>query len=301
MNQDRDLPLGNIGDVPLDDDRPGRPGKQPGQGAGAGAGQGAEAAGKPARRTGGGGGQGGGEPPRRSRRAAAPRPASGGGGSGLWIAATVVLLLITLGMGAFMYQELSAVRAQMDTRISESSEQLGSLASQLSATDESLSQSSGKVEERLALHMSEIRKLWDVTNVRNRRWIEENQKALKALQDKQSAQERTVASLRTDLAEAKKAAETAQEQAASARREVQQANVTRNQMQTQIDLSQETIKQLESRAAAQQRALNEVREALNAGGEQNLPARLSDIESAINAFDAYRREVNNRLDGLERR
>ena len=304
MNQDRDLPLGNIGDVPLDDDRPGRPGgrpgKQPGQGA---AEQGAEgaAAGKPVRRAGGGGGQGGGEPPRRSRRATAPRPASGGGGSGLWIAATVALLLITLGMGAFMYQELSAVRAQMDTRISESSEQLGSLASQLSATDESLSQSSGKVEERLALHMSEIRKLWDVTNVRNRRWIEENQKALKALQDKQTAQERAVASLRTDLAAAKKAAETAQEQAASARREVQQANVTRNQMQTQIDLSQETLKQLESRAAAQQRALNEVREALNAGGEQNLPARLSDIEAAINAFDAYRREVNNRLDGLERR
>ncbi|MCH8543373.1 MAG: hypothetical protein LAT61_07375 [Alcanivorax sp.] len=300
MNQDRDLPLGNISDVPLDDDRRARPGKQAAQGGDA-------ATGGPARKSGGGGGtgggQGGGEPPRRPRRATAPRPASGGGGggSGIWIAATVVLLLITLGMGAFMYQELSAVRAQMDARISESSEQLGSLASQLSATDESLSQSSGQVGERLDLHMSEIRKLWDVTNVRNRRWIEENQKALKALQDKQTAQERVVASLRSDLAEAKKAAETAQEQAAKAARDVQQANVTRNQMQTQIDLSQETLKQLESRATAQQRALNEVREALNAGGDQNLPARLSEIESAINAFDAYRREVNNRLDGLERR
>lgn len=298
MTQDRDLPLGNINEVPLDEDRPGRGNRpapqRPAQGGGAGQG--------PAPRRSSGGGRGNGEPPKRPARSG-----GSGGGSGPWIIAVVVLLFVVLAMGAFMYRELSAVRGQLDTRISESSERLGSLASQLSATDESLTQSSDKVQEQLNLHMSEIRKLWDVTNVRNRRWIQENQEAVKGLQEKMTAQERAVTALRSELATAKKAAETAQEQAkaaqeqvTAARREVQQANVARNQMQTQIDLSQETLQQLERRAATQQRALEEMRSTLSSG-DGDLPGRLSEIEAAINAFDAYRREVNNRLNSLEGR
>lgn len=310
MTQDRDLPLGNISDVPLDEDRtrrpqrpaaPQRPPRQQGGGEGGGNGGG--------KRPGGDGPQrSGGEPPRRRPVAASGKPSGGGGGgSGPWIIATLVLLFITLAMGAFMYRELSAVRGQLDTRISESSERLGSLASQLSATDESLSQSSGKVQEQLDLHMSEIRKLWDVTNVRNRRWIQENQEAVKSLQEKLTAQERAVAALRNELNAAKKAAETAQTQAkeaadraASASREIQQHTVARNQMQTQIELARETIGELETRSRNQQRAIDEVRAALRGDGG-DLGTRIKEIEAAINAFDAYRREVNNRLDTLERR
>ena len=310
MTQDRDLPLGNISDVPLDEDRtrrpqrpaaPQRPPRQQGGGEGGGNGGG--------KRPGGDGPQrSGGEPPRRRPVAASGKPSGGGGGgSGPWIIATLVLLFITLAMGAFMYRELSAVRGQLDTRISESSERLGSLASQLSATDESLSQSSGKVQEQLDLHMSEIRKLWDVTNVRNRRWIQENQEAVKSLQEKLTAQERAVAALRNELNTTKKAAETAQTQAkeaadraASASREIQQHTVARNQMQTQIELARETIGELETRSRNQQRAIDEVRAALRGDGG-DMGTRIKEIEAAINAFDAYRREVNNRLDTLERR
>ncbi|WP_111657198.1 hypothetical protein [Isoalcanivorax indicus] len=310
MTQDRDLPLGNISDVPLDDDRPAkaqrpaapqRPPRQPsGGGGGDKGGDGQRPGGDGPRRSGG-------EPARRRPVAAAGKPGGGGGGNGPWILATLVLLFITLAMGAFMFRELSAVRGQLDSRISESSEQLGSLASQLSATDESLTQSSGKVQEQLDLHLSEIRKLWDVANVRNRGWIEENQKAVKALQEKLTAQERAVAALRNELNTAKKAVETAQaqakqaaDQAASAGREVQQHTVARNQMQTQIELARETIGELETRSRNQQRAIDEVRAALR-GDNGDLGTRIKEIESAINAFDAYRREVNNRLDTLERR
>lgn len=311
MTQDRDLPLGNISDVPLDEDRTRRPQRpaapqRPPRQQGGGDEGGGNGGGK---RPGGDGPQrSGGEPPRRRPVAASGKPSGGGGGgSGPWIIATLVLLFITLAMGAFMYRELSAVRGQLDTRISESSERLGSLASQLSATDESLSQSSGKVQEQLDLHMSEIRKLWDVTNVRNRRWIQENQEAVKSLQEKLTAQERAVAALRNELNTTKKAAETAQTQAkeaadraASASREIQQHTVARNQMQTQIELARETIGELETRSRNQQRAIDEVRAALRGDGG-DMGTRIKEIEAAINAFDAYRREVNNRLDTLERR
>lgn len=311
MTQDRDLPLGNISDVPLDEDRTRRPQRpaapqRPPRQQGGGDEGGGNGGGK---RPGGDGPQrSGGEPPRRRPVAASGKPSGGGGGgSGPWIIATLVLLFITLAMGAFMFRELSAVRGQLDTRISESSERLGSLASQLSATDESLSQSSGKVQEQLDLHMSEIRKLWDVTNVRNRRWIQENQEAVKSLQEKLTAQERAVAALRNELNTTKKAAETAQTQAkeaadraASASREIQQHTVARNQMQTQIELARETIGELETRSRNQQRAIDEVRAALRGDGG-DMGTRIKEIEAAINAFDAYRREVNNRLDTLERR
>ncbi|MBA3980640.1 MAG: hypothetical protein C0462_08590 [Alcanivorax sp.] len=311
MTQDRDLPLGNISDVPLDEDRTRRPQRpaapqRPPRQQGGGDEGGGNGGGK---RPGGDGPQrSGGEPPRRRPVAASGKPSGGGGGgSGPWIIATLVLLFITLAMGAFMFRELSAVRGQLDSRISESSERLGSLASQLSATDESLSQSSGKVQEQLDLHMSEIRKLWDVTNVRNRRWIQENQEAVKSLQEKLTAQERAVAALRNELNTTKKAAETAQTQAkeaadraASASREIQQHTVARNQMQTQIELARETIGELETRSRNQQRAIDEVRAALRGDGG-DMGTRIKEIEAAINAFDAYRREVNNRLDTLERR
>lgn len=256
---------------------------------------------------GGSGGDGGGQPPRRPR-AAAPVQRRGGS-SGFWIASTLVLLVITLGMGAFMYQELSAVRAQLDTRISESSEQLGSLASQLSAADESFSQSTGKVQETLQLHMDEIRKLWDVSNRRNRGWIEENQKAIKALQTGQTEAGNSLAALRREMAAVRSEAEAAKKTVDELRASQQQQTVARNQMQTQLDLAHESLKQLESRAAAQQRTLDEVKRVLpqmqalaSAQGQGGgVAARLNEIEAAIAAFDDYRRQVNSRLDAIQGR
>lgn len=289
MNQERDLPMGDIDHLSVDDDRR------------------APSARKPAGSGNNGAGAGGGEPPRRKRAASSPPPRRSGGG--FWIASTLILLVITLGMGAFMYQELSAVRAQLDTRISESSEQLGSLASQLSAADESFSQSAGQVQDTLKLHMDEIRKLWDVSNRRNRGWIEDNQKAIKALQASQTEAGNSLAALRRETATVRSEAEAAKKTVEELRASQQQHTVARNQMQTQLDLAHESLKQLESRAAAQQRTLEEIRRVLpqlqalaSAQGQGGgVAARLNDIEAAIAAFDDYRRQVNTRLDAIQGR
>jgi len=254
---------------------------------------------------------GGDEPPRRPRQSAAPRPAAPArsGGGGFWIASTVILLIVALGMGAFMYRELSMVRAQLDNRLSESTERLGSLASQLSAADESFSQSAGQVQQRLDEQMNEIRKLWDVANKRNKGWIEENQAAIRTLQGKDTEMSRTLATLRNELNTAKNDASTAKQQVTELRATVQQTTVARNQMQTQLDLSQETLRQLESRVAAQQKTLEDVRGLLpqlqalaSAQGQGGgIATRLREVEAAISAFDEYRRQVNARLDALQAR
>lgn len=288
--------MGDIDRLSVDDDRRQAARKQAVQGQG--------------NKTGGGGQGGGDEPPRRPRQSAAPRPAAArSGGGGFWIASTVILLIVALGMGAFMYRELSMVRAQLDNRLSESTERLGSLASQLSAADESFSQSAGQVQQRLDEQMNEIRKLWDVANKRNKGWIEENQAAIRTLQGKDTEMSRTLATLRNELNTAKTDAATAKQQVTELRTTLQQTTVARNQMQTQLDLSQETLRQLESRVTAQQKTLEDVRGLLpqlqalaTAQGQGGgVATRLREVEAAISAFDEYRRQVNARLDALQAR
>lgn len=240
-------------------------------------------------------------PPRRSaeNKSPAQSPANTGKreivspSGGIWAASTAFLLVLVVVLGAWFFQQLNRLQGIVDNRLSESTEQLGSLASQLSATDESVSQSSDQVKQTLATHDSEIRKLWDVSNKRNRGWIEKNQADIARMERQRAELTKTVESLKTEVAQAKLQA--AQWQAA------------RNQMQLQMELTAEKVGQLESRLASQHKQLETLNGLLpaiqsmarldSAGG--GLAGRMSEIEAAIEAFDAYRRQVNVRLDGLD--
>jgi chromosome segregation ATPase len=270
MNDERELKLGNIKDLDVDADP-------------------AIAA----------------EPQQGSAYQAAPvdRPSSqsvahksagpGTGGSGVWMATTAFLLVLVLVLGAWFFRQLSSLQAVVDNRLEQSTEQLGSLASQLSATDESVTQSSGQVKETLATHDSEIRKLWDVSNKRNRDWIQKNQADIAQLGKQRTELTKAIESLKAELATLKQS--------------TNQMTVAKNQLQTQIGVQAETVKQLESRVATQQKQVEAVNKLLpamqsltrveSAGG--GLANRLAEIEAAINAIDAHRRQVNVRLDRLD--
>lgn len=264
MNEDRDLKLGNIHDINVDDDtvKP-TPGQRPAL-------QGEEPA-----------------------RAKAARPAAATDGSSVWMAATAFLLVLVLVLGAWFHRQLSGLQAVVDNRLSESTEQLGSLASQLSATDEEVTQTSGQVRQILASHDSEIRKLWDVSNKRNRDWIEKNQAEIARLTRQRAELGKAVEALKTEMTAISKQNE--------------QLVLARNQLQTRIEVQAEAAKQLDTRLAAQQKqveTLNKLLPAIqslarveSAGG--GIGNRLTEIEAAINAFDAYRRQVNVRLDRLD--
>lgn len=269
MTRDRDISLGEIDAVSVDDSRrPRRPaGTQ----------------------------SGGNQPPPRKNNGPAPKrpvpskPKTGGG----WMLATIVLAMVVLVAGAWLWRELTHMRAQLDAQLEASQQRLGNLASQLSATDESLNQSSGKVRDTLDTHASEIRKLWDVSNKRNRDWIQENKTALRKLDDQRVELAKLVAGLQTRLD--------------SLRSQQERAGVQRNQQQTQLDLLNESVNQVEQRVAQQQKLIKDLNallpqlEALVAVNRQGdgIGKRLGEIEAAIAAFDAYRRQVNNRLDRID--
>ena len=72
-----------------------------------------------------------------------------------------------------------------------------------------------------------------------------------------------------------------------------------SQMQTQVDVLVENINQLESQQQSLKNRLAKIEK-----GQADLSAladRVDDTEAAVAAFDAYRLQVNNRLDKLEGR
>lgn len=279
MSQERDLHLGDIDDLAVEDEKPRRQ-----------------------RPTGGGNGNGGGggKPPRRpsgGQRAAGPAS-----GSNVWMVAALLLLAVLLVLSAFFYRELTTVRGQMDAELARSTQQLERLSSHLSATDETLVQSSDKVQETLDMHMSEIRKLWAVGNERNRGWIEDNQKAIKTIQEQRTRLQQGLDGVRGEVNSLK-------EEISGVQRSVQQGAAARDRLQTRMELAMESVQRMEAELESQERTLRQLSQSLpqlrslaeleQQGG--GVGARLKEIETAINAFDAYRREVNNRLDRVEGR
>lgn len=226
----------------------------------------------------------------KGRRRSTP---AGSQGSSFWMIAAGVLLILIVVLGAYFFRELQGMRAQLDSKLDQSSQMLGNLESQLSATDESLSQSSGQFGDTLKLHDSEIRKLWDVANKRNKESIQKNKDGISKLEKQRAELTKSVAALETVIAALQK--------------QGQQYALQRNQMQTQIDLASESVRQTEQQVAGQKKVIDQVAKILPALKElsaeqskgEGLDFRMTEIEAAIGAFDAYRREVNTRLDRVE--
>ncbi|MFC3854023.1 hypothetical protein ACFOSD_14685 [Salinispirillum marinum] len=130
---------------------------------------------------------------RRRRRAATPPPTppSGGGpkepgkssGSPVW-PLYMLCILLAGGIGYLYYtgQQASVQLAMTNAQLQSSNARIMELEGQLSATDESLSLNENAIQSKLNNILAEIRKLWDVADVRNRDNIRDNQAAITELQ-----------------------------------------------------------------------------------------------------------------------
>lgn len=292
MTRDRDVNLGDLSNVTVDD-TPRRPGA---------ASQPRPAPGATTQKTA--------SAPRAAKRQPAhPKPKASFSGGG-WMGASLALLVLLAVMGGWFHSQMSGLQAKLDASLNSSSQQLGNLQSQLSATDESLNQSSGALRDTVAQHSkqlaenaSEIRKLWDLSNKRNRAAIDAQAKKLTALTAKvskveaaQAAVDGKIKTINDTAAALKKQLESAVE---AINTSSQQWQSQISQMRTQLEVMVENIHQLERAQAELKAAVAQMAEAKKE--RQAMAAQLSDIEAAIAAFDAYRLQVNGRLDQLERR
>lgn len=222
-----------------------------------------------------GGGDGNGKKPR------PVPPQKKSGGSSFLISVLCLMMVVLSGAAAYLYfqtQSLMSERTALDERVQV-------LEGKLSVTDESLSQSGAAIqsvlktqEDELALHMSEIRKLWAVAYDANRPKIETLEKSLASQGAKLNTTASSVAKiepLAADISALKTKVDT-----------------TANQS---LALSA-SIDDVESSLRSQTDSISSLTSSVN-----SQKSAIQDHSQAIEAIDQYRIQINQRVLQLENR
>ena len=133
------------------------------------------------------------------------RPQRGGrgqsdGGRSLFGSAITVILVAGLVAAGWFIANQQQVMVAEKARLSDANVRLERLEQRLSATDTALSQGGEDTKEKISFWESEIRKLWNVANERNRGWIKDNQKAVTGLYKSVTALQSTARDLKAATA-----------------------------------------------------------------------------------------------------
>ena len=171
------------------------------------------------------------------------------------------------------------------------------LSGRLESSDESVAQSGAalliklnKQEETLATHWSEIKKLWGVTNDRNKKAIKalqlsdgETKKGLKKTQQ-------TLASLQADLSSVRTRLKTAQADVKKVSSASLVASAQTDDFHRQLTSLESKLKAVDSEAASLQKLIEKNR--------QSQSLRLTEFEQAVKSIDAFRRQTNEKFSRL---
>ena len=106
----------------------------------------------------------------------------------------VLLLTVLTSFVVWENYQLALRLDQTDEELQLSNARIGVMEGQLSATDENLVMNESNIKIQFTNHMSEIRKLWDVANKRNKGWIEDNQAEIATLKTEATASVKTLQS-----------------------------------------------------------------------------------------------------------
>ena len=221
-------------------------------------------------------------PPRESGRAASRsrgRGRSGGAGANVAVSTTLAVLGMALAVaGWFLFNQERTLR---DTKrqLADSLVRVAALEDRLRMTDESLSEYDAETDDKMSFWETEIRKVWDIANKRNKRWIEQNQAAIQKGADALAQAEAQVKAMQTTVARLDTSAERQQEVA---------------DLVTALDINLKRVQ------GAQRDLADKVNVAAQAvaGLEANLASRVRENEEAIAAIDASRTTVSRQLTEL---
>lgn len=220
----------------------------------------------------------------RRRSSGGSRRRGGGSGGAKMVGINFVLAVLVAGLvvaGWFIanqHQLLTTEKSALDAAES----RIAQLESRLQMTDETIIDSESDTKEKIGFWETEIRKLWAVSNDRNKKWIKDNEAALAKLNKTLS----TVEASNRELTNAVGRHESAFAQ--------QQAII--DQL-TSMEISIQQLANTQRDIVDKVNAASQGVASLNAG----LATRVGENEQAVAAIDAYRVQVNSRLANIERR
>ena len=215
------------------------------------------------------------------RRQGRPRTAARNSRS---IGNTLILAVLVVGLavaGWFVATQHQAL-VKAEAELSHAGQRIAVLEERLQVTDATMSESGREVNAEIGRWEDEIRKLWDVSNKRNRTWIEENR-------DKIKAHAATLASIDTSLKEMKTSLAKHEQTLGQHAALVDQLAALELSVRQQVNQQRQLTDQV-----------NAMRQTV-AGLESSLVRRVTDNEKAVQAIDAYRLQLNSRLVDLQTR
>ena len=197
---------------------------------------------------------------------------------------SVLLALMIAGFGIggwFVFNQQQELLASERER-AETEERLRHLEARLRATDETMTESGEDTDEQLSFWETEIRKVWDVANKRNKKWIQDNQAAITRHQSSLNSVEASLADLRSAVSrnDAK-----LQQQAEI----VERLADVQEQVRTLIRQHRDLVD-----------AVNTSRQVV-ATLKASLEPRVEKLEEAISAIDGSRKQTGAQWSGLRAR
>tara|TARA_B100000575_G_scaffold286616_1_gene283652 strand:- start:8 stop:802 length:795 start_codon:yes stop_codon:yes gene_type:complete len=204
------------------------------------------------------------------------RPSTSGGGSSNKFSVLILILFLIAGAyGSYEYFVLAKKHENLSIRFDE-------LESRLMSTDESVSQSGAalqlklnKHESDLKRHWSEIRKLWGVSNDRNKTNIASNKKDISFLANQNNQSKANLESLKTNL-------------------ELTKNRVTDNK--TLHGNTEKELKALDKNIMKLNDRLNQMKILQDKHERSQV-----EIDEAVAAIDSFRRQTIQKLYSLEQR
>ncbi len=200
----------------------------------------------------------------------------------------LALMIGGFGIGGwFVFNQQQELLASERER-AETEERVQHLEARLRATDETMSEAGEDTNEQLTFWETEIRKVWDVANKRNKKWIQDNQAAITRHQSTLNSVDASLADIRSAVSR----------------------NDAKLQQQGEIierlaDV-QEQVRTLVRQHRDLVDAVNTSRQVV-ATLKASLEPRVEKIEEAISAIDGSRQttgaqwsRLRARLDALER-
>ena len=215
--------------------------------------------------------------PESGRRRPAPAARRRGGGMG-GIASILAALAIGLAAAGWFIADQQRQLAAEQARLAASNARIAALEERLSMTDQVLSETDAETDEQINFWESEIRKLWAISNERNKKWIQDNQKLLQSQKSSiegLEAADRTMKSSVDRHEQALGRHEAVVDQLASIELQLQQILRSQRDLVDRVNSSSQAIAGLNRQA--------------------------QEHGQAIDAIDGYRKQFNTRLLDIERR
>ncbi len=222
---------------------------------------------------------------------------SGGGSSQVFIIILLLLTMVAGGSGGwYLWQQLQHVTQKLESSnnaLTDSESALGSLKSELNDRTTSLTKQKGAVAKDIALLQSEVRKLWDVTNKRNKKGIKTNKNNIAALSSTSKKQ-------KSVLASQQKSTSTLSLTVSQLQDELGQRDTFKNKLVADLGALKEEVAGLAVESDMLKTLAVEQEKLLQGFKNGQLQRQIIDIEQDIKAINASRRQVSGRLDQLDK-